>query len=190
MAFEVSAADLATALKGLLTSGVGGVSVTTPHKQAACDVADRLTPAAAELGAVNCLWRIDGETVGDSTDGDGLVTSLSHDGVSLAGRSVAVLGAGGAARSIIRSVAAAGAREVMVVNRSPERATVAARLAGAVGRVAEAGDTGSADVIVNATPVGMGYDRTVPLDPAVLHSGQVVVDAVYHPPSDRPPCRR
>ncbi len=82
--------------------------------------------------------------------------------------------------SIVEALARNGAGEVVVVNRSAPAAVAAAALAGAVGRVGRPADAGVADIVVNATSVGMGT-REVPLDPALLHDGQVVADIVYHP---------
>ncbi|MFV2039165.1 MAG: shikimate dehydrogenase, partial [Acidimicrobiales bacterium] len=103
---------------------------------------------------------------------------------TVAGRSCHVLGAGGAARAIVRALAEAGASEVVVVNRTPGKAAAAAALAGPVGRVGSAVHVESADIVVNATSVGMAGTpgaHGVPLDVEMLRSGQTVVDLVYHP---------
>jgi len=98
-----------------------------------------------------------------------------------------MVGAGGAGRATAYALAHAGAAEVVVVSRSPEPARRAAELAGSVGRVGSAEDIPSADLVVNATSIGMaganaGADApSLPLDPGLLHAGQVVVDVVYHP---------
>jgi shikimate dehydrogenase len=79
-------------------------------------------------------------------------------------------------------LAAAGAYDVAVVNRSPAPAEAAAALAGSVGRIGTARDVAGADLVVNATPVGMGDDGgALPVDPALLHAGQVVADIIVHP---------
>ncbi len=130
-------------------------------------------------------WEGD-ELVGDNTDGAGLVASLRHDeGIDPAGLRCAVLGAGGAARSVIWALAHAGASEVVVVNRSADRAEVAAALAGPVGRVGTPADVAGAQLVVNATSVGMGAEPgaagPLPCDPSPIGPGQVVVDLVYQP---------
>ena len=104
-----------------------------------------------------------------------------------AGRRCLVVGAGGAARAVILALAESGASEVVVLNRSPGRAVEAADLAGAAGRVGSAADVSGAELVVQATPVGMagtgaGGDRSTPFDPSLLHEGQLVADLVYHPP--------
>ena len=121
----------------------------------------------------------DGRLVGYSTDGDGFVDWLGACGVLVAGAEVVVIGAGGAARSVVDALGRAGAAGIAVVNRTASRALEAARLA-AVGRVGTAADIGAAAIVVNATSVGMGTDE-LPLDPDRLRPGQVVADLVYHP---------
>src|SRR5205823_3687271 len=123
-----------------------------------------------------------GELVGDNTDGAGFVDALRTDeGFDPAGRRCLVLGAGGAARAVVLALAEAGTAEIVVVNRTPARGEAAAALAPAVARTGEAAAAGGADLVVNATPVGMDGDASLPLDPADLGPGQLVVDLVYHP---------
>jgi shikimate dehydrogenase len=186
VAFDVAPGHAADAVAAMRTLGLGGLSVTMPHKQAVVGSLDRLTDDAAALDAVNCIaW--DGEQlIGHNTDGAGLVASLAVDHqLEIAGRRCAVLGAGGAARSVIRALAQAGAAEVLVVNRTEQRAQVAAALAGDVGRVGTAAEVADASLLVNATSVGMGTAAgapgPLPLPAEVLGAGQVVVDLVYQP---------
>ncbi len=87
-----------------------------------------------------------------------------------------------ASRAVVLALADAGAADVVVVNRTPERGEAAAALAGSRGRTGKPDDAAEADLIVNATPLGMLSSGDIPLDPALLGSGQVVVDLVYHPP--------
>lgn len=181
VALEVSDADLPAALGGVAALGLVGVNVTMPHKARAAVLVDRSTAVAERLGAVNCVTVDGDELVGDNTDGAGFLAALHHDDVEVVGRHVAVLGAGGAARAICAALTEAGAALVSVHNRTPARAEVAAQLAGPAARVGSDDDLPSADLIVNATPVGMGEDPALPLDPKLLRSGQVIVDAVYHP---------
>lgn len=186
VAFEVAAGEGAAAVAAMRTLGLGGLSVTMPHKADVIAALDRCSPTASALGAVNCIaWEGD-ELVGHNTDGDGLVRSLAVDhGVAVAGRRCAVLGAGGAARSVVRALADAGASSVAVVNRTEARAVAAAELAGPVGEVAPPRAVADAEVVVNATSVGMGAEpgdaAAVPIDVGLLGPDHVVVDLVYQP---------
>ncbi|MCB0971371.1 MAG: shikimate dehydrogenase [Acidimicrobiales bacterium] len=186
VAFEVAAGGGAAAVDAMRTLGLVGLSVTMPLKAEVIPALDRLAPAAEALGAVNCIARDGDELVGHNTDGDGLVRSLADDhDLAVAGRRCVVLGAGGAARSVVRALADAGAAQVVVANRTPARAEAAAALAGAVGAVGGPAAVAEADVVVNATSVGMGADPTdteaVPVDPALIQRDQAIVDLVYQP---------
>ncbi len=171
------------AIRALPVLGIAGVNVTMPHKSDAADACDALTGDAAALGAVNTVVvRPDGSLLGDSTDGAGFLAALSRLGVDPAAARILVLGAGGAARSIVLSLGRARAR-VMVAARRAEAAAAAAELATG----AEAHDwsdlatlVARCDVIVNATPIGMGGEPP-PFDPALIGPRHVVVDTVYHP---------
>jgi shikimate dehydrogenase len=182
-AFEVGE-DQAAAFAGRVRDDLVGLSVTMPDKAAVIPALDELAPVAADLGAVNCIARHPEDAarlVGHNTDGPGLVDALRLDeGLDLHGRRAVLLGAGGAGRAVARALGEAGV-ELAVVNRSADRAEVAARLAGARGRVGTLDDVAGAELIVNATSVGMGDDHRLPLERDLLHGGQVVVDLVYHP---------
>jgi shikimate dehydrogenase len=143
---------------------------------------DRLTPAAAALGAVNTVVFGPEGTTGANTDGEGFLDALRP--WQPGGRRCAVMGAGGAARAVVRALAGAGAADVAVVNRSPDRAAQAAAVGAPAARVGRSEDVGAAELVVNATPLGM--DGTpgaglLPVSEELFGPGQVVVDLVYHP---------
>jgi shikimate dehydrogenase len=184
VAFPVPEGSAAGALTGMRALGIAGLSVTMPHKSEVATLVDERTPVAERLAAVNCVQRREGRLVGDNTDGAGFLAALRRGAaVDPAGRRCMVLGAGGAARAVVLALAGAGASEVVVVNRTLERAEVAAALAGGRGRVGSAGDASEMDLVVNATPAGMGGAAAVrPLvDATCLGPGQVAADLVYHP---------
>ena len=185
LAFDVAAGDAWAALQAMRTLRIGGLSVTMPHKADVAEAVDRLSPHAAALAAVNCVAWDQGELVGHNTDGAGFVDSLRHDaGIDVAGRSCFVVGAGGAARAVVHALADAGAVEVVVANRTQSKALTAAALAGEVGRIGQRSEVGDADIVVNATSMGMAgtaAEAALPVEVSRLHSGQVVADLVYHP---------
>lgn len=181
VALEVAPLEAARAFAGMRALGIAGLSVTMPHKEAAFEAVDELTPAARAMRAVNCVHLVGDRLVGHNTDGDGFVDSLRADAsVDPAGLRVAVLGAGGAARSVVEALARNGAADIAVVNRTLGRAGEAAVLAGSVGRIGGPADISGADLVVNATSVGMG-GGALPLEVSLLRHGQVVADLVYHP---------
>ncbi|MEY2399285.1 MAG: shikimate dehydrogenase [Actinomycetota bacterium] len=183
LAFEVAAGDAALAISGARALGIDGLSVTMPHKAAVIEALDSLSPTAAKLGAVNTIVREGTAFVGHSTDGAGLIDALAFDeGFSPEGKSCAVIGAGGAARAVILALADAGAERVIVVNRTAENAQTAAMLAGVAGEVGTEELIRDADLIVNATPLGMIGNDTPAVNPSLFHSNQLMVDLVYAPP--------
>lgn len=183
VAFEVAPTATGEALAAVRALGLGGLSVTMPHKEGAARAVDRLSDDAAALGAVNCVVPVGSQLVGENTDGPGFLDALRVDeGFDPDGRRCVVLGAGGAARAVVHALASAGASEVVVVNRTAANARTAVALAGTVGRVGPPDAASDADLVVNATPVGMAGDGS-PLPGVRLGAGQLVIDLIYHPPS-------
>ncbi len=191
-AFDVSPGHGRGAVEAMRTLGLAGLSVTMPHKEAAARFADRRTAVVDRLGVANTLFWDGEELVADSTDGDGFVAAFEHElgrssGTGFDGATVAVIGAGGAARSIIEALGRSGAASILVANRSSDKAVDAARLAPQAVPVPLTepgwGDV-TIDVIVNATAVGMTGGPAPDLRPVaadLVSADQVVVDIVYEP---------
>lgn len=186
VAFDVAEGACPAAIASIRALGLQGLSVTMPHKAAAALACDELSPTAATLGVANTIVCRGGRLMGDSTDGAGFLASVRAAGHDPAGGRALVLGAGGAACAVAHALGGAGAARVGVVARRASAAAVVAALAGPVGTLATIEDVGAADLVVNATSVGMADtpgQGALPLglDPGALHPGQVVVDLVYHP---------
>lgn len=169
-----------------------GFNVTMPYKQAVAELCDEVATLAQMAGAVNTVHCVDGQLVGYNTDGRGLLESLADDaGFDPAGASVAVIGSGGAAGAAVTAFILAKAGSLALVNRDVSRAEqllerVENRLHGMVVTVhpldaAAASAVREADLVVNATPVGMRTDDPSPIPTAWLREGQVVYDMVYRP---------
>lgn len=188
VAFRVAGGCTGDALQAMRALGLSGLSVTTPHKEAAAGLVDELSERARRLASVNTVVvGDDGRLYGDSTDGQGFLDALERScGFDPTGARCLVVGAGGAARAVVLALAEAGAEEVVVVNRSADRAHQAASLAGSRGRVGGPDDVEGADLVVQATTVGMGGDGgDYPVDPSAMGPGQVAADLVYHPVETR-----
>jgi shikimate dehydrogenase len=167
----------AETVMALPNAGFRGVNVTIPHKEAALALATDPTPRASAIGAANTLiFEPGGAIAADNTDAPGFIAALPFDP---AGRTALVLGAGGSARAIVWALLDAGASQVRVWNRTPERART---LAAEVGGVAVE-DAGPADLLVHCTASGLdpGQDtfKTVPVDADDLNGYECVVDLVY-----------
>ena len=193
VACEVKEGDAQSALDAMKTLGLRGLSVTMPHKTAIASLVDSVSVAAQALNSVNTIEvTSDGSLVGHSTDGDGLVASLDEQGVSVTGTSILILGAGGAARSVIDALQRHGCRQMFVANRSLDHAQHAAALAPALTTVVSIANlvdlaeaAAKSDIIINATSVGMSKSPDTvsvsPLAPDLIGRHHVVVDLVYHP---------
>jgi shikimate dehydrogenase len=174
---------LAETTRALGPAGFAGANVTIPHKQAALALADRSSTTARAIGAANTLtFAPDGTIAAENTDAPGLIAALEQL-VGLPARpSALVLGAGGSARAAVWALCEAGAREVSVWNRTPERAAKLARELGAHAVTEPA----RADLLVNCTSVGLERSASEPeeLNQLGLTFDQVgeysyVVDMVY-----------
>ncbi|MCA9522106.1 MAG: shikimate dehydrogenase [Myxococcales bacterium] len=167
LAFDVPPASLSLAMEGLRALGAIGMSVTIPHKQSVRNFIDELDGDALLVGAVNCLAKRGPGWVGYNTDVRGFLVALEEVlETSISGMSAVVLGAGGAARAVAVSLGRAGASRVSVINRAGERAKLLVdglqpHLEGTTFQAfawdqAECGDAlATADLLINATPLGM-----------------------------------
>jgi shikimate dehydrogenase len=182
---RIGSGDLPAAIQGLRAMNFAGVHITVPHKVAVVDLVDSLTPTAAAAGAVNCLVRTDGGFSGDNTDGVGLtraVGSISNIG----GLSVALFGAGGAARAIAARLAIESAGQITVYNRDPSRRTALVQMIRSLGVSAEERPWPTQpiacqdDLVVNATSLGMDGNEWAasPIDWPATPTRCIAADAV------------
>ncbi|NJE47463.1 shikimate dehydrogenase [Thermococcus sp. GR7] len=179
LAFEVS--DLEGAIKGIRALGIRGLNVTMPHKETVVGHLDGLSSEAEALNSVNTVVNRGGELIGHNTDGVGTRKALERF-TKLKGRRVLIIGAGGAGKAIAHELSKVAS--VVVLNRTPERAKTLERFGIEVGRLERSrleAEIRNADVLINATPVGMNEERSI-VPPELLPEGAVVMDAVYTPP--------
>lgn len=163
--------------RALGPAGFVGANVTIPHKQAALAVADSASEAARAIGAANTLtFAPEGSIAAENTDAPGLLAAIAQP---LVGMRALVLGAGGSARAAVWALAQAGASEVSIWNRTPERAR---ELAGSLGARALARPEPS-EVVVNCTSVGLhpvpGELAQLRLTAQELGEAKLVVDLAY-----------
>lgn len=182
--WPVAPESLREAVAGLRALGALGANVTIPHKETVVEHLDHLSGDAAEVGAVNTIQRVGQRLIGHNTDVDGFREFVAGDaGIELAGKQLLVLGAGGAARAVVRAAGELKAAGITVVARDPHRAEALGDLAEDVAveewaRRSSVAET--ADVVVNATPLGSrGED---PLPDHRWRPGQSAVDLLYLPP--------
>lgn len=194
LAFDVEEAHVATALQGMLRLGFGGVNVTIPLKHAAYRAVQQVAPCARRVGVVNTVAFADGVLTGYNTDGIGLLADLDERfGFHPRGRTVLVLGCGGAGRAVALTFAAEGASALWLANRGGERArAVAADLRAAAfpgdlrilpsDPAAWAAAAREADLVVQCTSVGLHPGAPPLLAASAFRPGQCVYDLVYTAP--------
>lgn len=151
-----------------------GINVTIPYKKSVMDYLDVISDDAKKIGAVNTVVNRDGKLYGYNTDFYGLKALLIHNGVSVRNKKVLILGSGGTSDTAYNVVTGLNAKEAIKVSRTKKDGFVtydeAARL------------HSDADVIINATPVGMYPDDDgVPVNIGLFPSLSAVIDAIYHP---------
>jgi len=193
LTIEVRPDDLADAMQGLLAFNMRGINLTIPHKVAVLQYLDDVSEDARLMGAVNTVRREGDRLIGENTDGKGFLVSLRNEvGVDPAGKRVVVLGAGGASRAISVELALAGAAQISVVNRSPERGLALVELlnkdtqtiASFAPWMGAYSIPEGTDILINATSIGLFPDVTAKpnLAYASISPSMVVCDVIPNPP--------
>lgn len=178
LAFEVN--DLEEAIGGVRELGLRGVSVTLPFKTQILPYLDQIEGVASKIRAVNTILNEGGRMIGHNTDWEGALQALETK-VDLKGKRVILLGAGGAARAIGFGLKEKGC-QVIIFNRSQNRAKILAKELGCFHHPLSSFEEMDGDILVNATSVGMyPLDAESPIPKEILEEGMVVMDIVYRP---------
>jgi len=193
VAFTVKAEDLGDAISGARSLGIYGLNVTMPHKISVIKYLDELDERADRIKSVNTILNRNGKLIGYTTDGIGVLNALKYNGIDPKGKKVVILGAGGAARSASYALSEV-AGELVILNRTIERArNLASKVRKLIGSHVNVKWDGlteeslrreirEADILINATPVGMSPDVNGTLvEKRLLHPDMVVFDMIYHP---------
>jgi shikimate dehydrogenase len=182
--FDVPPAKFRRHVVHFFLHGGRGLNVTLPHKVAAAEVANELTPRAERAGAVNTLMmQGENEIIGDNTDGEGLVRDLQDNcGVPVSGMRILILGAGGAARGVLAPLLALLPSEIVIANRTAARASSLAREFASLGNLIGCGFDSQLlsnfDLIINATSAST-EGETPPITAGLLHENSVCYDMAY-----------
>ncbi|MCI8853617.1 MAG: shikimate dehydrogenase [Lachnospiraceae bacterium] len=187
--FEVDPADLECAIRSVRTLKIAGVNLTIPHKTEAMKYMDELSESAQMIGAINTIINHNGRLIGDNTDGKGFVIGMERRGADLQGKTIVMLGAGGAARAIGVECALKGCKKIVIINRTEQKGRELAGLIQAkTGVDAEylSWDAGvhipACDILVNATNIGLYPDRNKPdICYDDIRPGMIVQDIIPNP---------
>ena len=195
VAFTVTPKELKTAISSVKSLGLRGLNVTMPHKNAVMNYLDEVDSTAKSIGAVNTILSNQGKLIGYNTDGNGAMIALQENGVYPEKKKMLLLGAGGAAKAISYQ-AAQDVDELVILNRTPEKAKELAELLQKnFGKKVKGGTLSSAileeelettDILVNATSVGMNPDvNRSPVPSNLLKRDLCVMDIIYNPTETR-----
>ncbi|MCI8993548.1 MAG: shikimate dehydrogenase [Eubacterium sp.] len=201
LAFDVPPVRLKAAVEGLKAIGIKGFNLTMPHKTAIIEYLDELTAASRLCGAVNTVVNHNGRLIGHTTDGTGYMRSVSDAGYQIIGKTMTILGAGGAATAICTQAALDGMKEIHIFKRNNATFQKTADFAENLTRhtkcsvqVFDLADTlqlkkslAESVLLTNATNVGMEPDTNESLitDPGFFHPDLIVSDIIYHPRETR-----
>lgn len=188
-AFHVTSDQLGQAIAGVRGLGYRGLNVTIPHKVEVMAFLDEVHEGARAAGAVNTIVNDNGRLIGYNTDGIGYVRSLKEEAQpDLFGKTIVVLGAGGAARGILWALAQEKPEAILLANRTEEKAREIADSFSPELRISVISWSslreacGNADVVINTTSVGMSPNiDAVPIDATWIKPGSVASDLIYNP---------
>ena len=192
LTIEVLPDDLEAAMAGMRAMNMRGINLTIPHKVTVVEYLDRLSDAARLMGAVNTVVNDDGELFGENTDGKGFLRALVDDArVDPKDANVVVFGAGGASRAITVELALAGASNITIVNRSPERGRALVDLLDEKTPTSATYEPwngpyripSGTDIVINATSIGLfpDVDAKPDLDYTTVTAGMTVCDVIHSP---------
>lgn len=197
LAFDVPLTNLKTAVEGLRVMNARGYNLTMPHKNQMCELADKLSPAARLSHSVNTIVNDNGILVGHTTDGIGYMNAIRDAGFSIIGKKMTLLGAGGAASSVLVQAALDGVSEIDVFNRPGTHFQQAQTLIDSLNRetsckiqLYDLGDKKTLNdsiqdsaILTNGTSVGMSPnpDACIIDNFDVFHSELIVSDLIYNP---------
>ena len=197
LAFDIDTDKLAVAVDGLRALNVRGFNLTMPCKNLMSTLCDKLSPAAEIIGAVNTVVNDNGVLTGYTTDGTGYMMAVKDAGHDIIGKKMTLLGAGGAASSVLAQAALDGVREISVFNVRDAFFARAEKMVSDLNERTNCNvslydfsdenvlktEIADSDILVNATSVGMApnIDACIIKDPSMFHKNLIVSDVIYNP---------
>ena len=197
LCFDVGTENLKTAVEGLKAIGVRGFNCTMPDKNLMCELADKLSPAAKMIGAVNTVLNENGVLTGCNTDGVGYMQAVKDAGYDIIGKKMTLLGAGGAATAVCVQAALDGVKEINVFSIRDQFFDRARQMVDTINKETNCKASlydfedesvlkksiDESDILTNGTSVGMApnTDACIIKDASFFHEGLIVSDVIYNP---------
>ncbi len=182
VAFKVSPQDLSDAIKAIRALNILGVNITVPHKENVIPLLDKIDQEASFIGAVNTIVNSDGKLKGYNTDGKGFIHSLSEEKISVEGKDILIIGAGGASRAISYYLSEKASKLFLYDIDKPK----VEKLVNDLNKIRDnvflhddIKNIGKPHIIINATPLGLNNEGPLPLNPDFITSDMAVCDLIY-----------
>jgi shikimate dehydrogenase len=182
VAFKVLPEDLPYAIQAIRSLNLLGVNITVPHKEKVIPLLDKIDKEAAFIGAVNTVTNSEGILTGYNTDGRGFISSLSEEGISIDGKDIVIIGAGGASRAISYYLSEGASRLSLFDIDKPKAeklVTDLKEIRNNVFLLEKIEDIAKPDIVINATPLGLKPDDPLPLNPDSIVPEMIICDLVY-----------
>jgi shikimate dehydrogenase len=180
--FRVLPGDLQYAVKAVPALNLLGVNITVPHKENVIPLLDEIDGEAVFIGAVNTVVNSNGKLKGYNTDGRGFMSSLSEHGISPEGKDILIIGAGGASRAISYYLSEKASRLFLYdvdMQKAGKLTSDLQKIRNNIYLAEKIDANNGADIIINATPLGLKQDDPLPINPDFITSGMTVCDLVY-----------
>mgnify|MGYP001165967443 CR=1 FL=1 len=189
LAFKVEE-NLKTVIHSFRALNIKGFNVTIPYKVEIMKYLDEIEEDAKVLGAVNTVKNVNGKLVGYNTDGTGFIESLKKEGIKIENKNFIILGSGGASQAISKKLAMEGAKKIVILNRTVEKATTLGKsiknMFNQVDVYCDSLDNVykylETDVVINCTSIGMYPKESLsPVDSTIFNKNTVICDIIYKP---------
>jgi shikimate dehydrogenase len=180
--FKVAPEDLPDAVKAIRSLNLLGVNITVPHKENVIPLLDEINEEAEFIGAVNTIVNNEGRLTGYNTDGRGFMSSLKEEEISVDNKNVVIIGTGGACRAVSYYLSQKASKlSLFDLDKSKAEKLVndLLEIRGNVSMLNDIKDAGKADIIINATPLGMKPEDPSPVNPDLITPDMIVCDLVY-----------
>tara|TARA_Y100000590_G_scaffold450669_1_gene590716 strand:- start:5367 stop:6164 length:798 start_codon:yes stop_codon:yes gene_type:complete len=172
--------DIKEVIDGIMNGKIDGINVTVPFKKAVMPFMNELTAVAEETQSVNTIYKKNGKIIGDNTDVGGFKYALQHINYNVKGKKAFILGAGGVAPSIILALKKMGVSEIILSNRTKEKAQNLKKVYPKL-KIVNWGDTPNFDMIINATSLGLQEDEEIKLNYSGTGTNKLFYDVIYNP---------